>query len=145
MVFWSKMMKINELSLNKTQCAVLVKLLFILVFGLFTVNNAFALACKNANDGSAYLNDTIITATVPQTLPNGTVIWRSENRTMSIKCWKDQGMNGPIEAAAENVYTYPNPNWNFQPGYGITVGIVANGQTIDISNYRTQIPGVIVR
>ncbi|HGM5490614.1 TPA: hypothetical protein ACKP1B_002246 [Serratia fonticola] len=137
-------MKMSDLSWNKTQCAVVVKLFFILVVGLFTANNAYALACKNATDGSSYLNDALITATVPQTLPNGTVIWRSENRTMTIKCWKDQGTNGPTEAAAENVYTYPNPSWGFAYGYGITVGIVANGQTIDINNYRTIIPGVVV-
>ncbi|HEJ9059137.1 TPA: hypothetical protein SML50_003438 [Serratia fonticola] len=144
MEFWSKVMKMSEIKFKINLCGAVFKLLFLLIVGLFTSSHAYALACKNASDGSAFLTDNMITATVPQTLPNGTVIWRSENRTMTVKCWKDQGWNGPTEAAAENVYTYPNPGYYFQSGYGITVGIVANGQTIDINNYRTQVPGVIV-
>lgn len=137
-------MKISKLSFKINQYGVVFKLLFLLVFWLFTASNAYALICKNSADGSAYVTDNIISATVPQTLPNGTVIWRSGSRTMTVKCWKELGESGATWAAAENVYIYPNPDYSFLPGYGITVGIVANGQTIDINGSRVQIPGVIV-
>ncbi len=84
-------MKMSEIKFKINLCGAVFKLLFLLIVGLFTSSHAYALACKNASDGSAFLTDNIITATVPQTLPNGTVIWRSENRTMTVKCWKIRG------------------------------------------------------
>ncbi|MGL5389661.1 MAG: fimbrial protein [Serratia sp. (in: enterobacteria)] len=138
------MMRINKLISKIIRCRLVFKLLGLLVIGLFTANNAYALACKNATDGNAYLTDNLTSASVPKSAPNGTVIWRSENRTMTVKCWKDQAGNGGLEAEAENVYTYLNPYASFQRGYGISIGIVANGQTIDMNNYRMIIPNVIV-
>lgn len=116
--------------------AQMVKLLLLVGFSLIMANPAFALRCQSADNGTYSDIEPIGSIAVPQSVPDGTVIWRSENRTMDITCWKDQG--GP----AENVYLYPNPA-RVTLGPGLQYGIVLNGNTVDMTQYQIALPIVI--
>ncbi|WP_260515786.1 hypothetical protein [Serratia fonticola] len=112
------------------------KLLFVVGLSLLMSNPALALRCLSADNGAVVFSENIGSIAVPQSVPEGTVIWRSENRTMRVTCWKDQGGD------AENVYLYPNPY--AQPlGPGIEYGIILNGNTINMAQSKTMLPIVI--
>lgn len=115
----------------------LISLLFI---SLSASNNAFALKCANDANDSASLTDTISSIAVPQTAASGTVIWRSENRTMTVRCWKEGGSGS---TPAEAIYAYMNPK-NAAIGAGVSVGLVFNGQTMSTGVTRYLIPNAIV-
>ncbi|MGL5603161.1 MAG: fimbrial protein [Silvania sp.] len=111
----------------------LKKLIFIIGLSLLISNQALALRCQSADNGSLGFSENIGSIAVPQSVPDGTVIWRSENRTMRISCWKDRG------GEAENVYLYPNP-LRLPLATGIEYGIVLNGNTIDMNAYQVALP-----
>lgn len=96
-------------------------------------SSAFALRCQSADNGSLGFSENIGSIAVPQSVPDGTVIWRSENRTMRVTCWKDHQGN------AENVYLYPNP-LRLPLGAGIEYGIILNGNTVDMNAYQIPLP-----
>lgn len=110
--------------------------LFIIITLMLMTNSALALRCQSADNGSFGFSEPIGSIAVPQSVPDGTVIWRSENRTMNVTCWKDRG--GP----AENVYLYPNP-LRLPLATGIEYGIVLNGNNIDMNAYQVALPIVI--
>ncbi|CAI1708496.1 hypothetical protein [Serratia fonticola] len=112
------------------------KLLFVVGLSLLMSHQALALRCVNADDGATFFSENIGSIAVPQSVPDGTEIWRSENRTMRVTCWKDQG------GAAENVYLYPNPYYQ-RLGPGIDYGIILNGNPIDMSQTKTMLPNLI--
>lgn len=112
------------------------KTIFIVGLSLLFSNQALALRCQSADNGSFNFTENIGSIAVPQSLPDGTVIWRSENRTMNVTCWKDRA------GTAENVYLYPNPD-RVPLGAGIEYGIVLNGSDINMAAVQVPLPIVV--
>lgn len=117
----------------------MLRMLFLLCLSLFTMENAYALKCMNANDQTFAFVENIGSVAVPVTAPDGTLIWRSENRTMNVTCWKDFG------GSAEVPYAYFNPA-SASLGPGIRVGMNFNGTDVpDIfSAAKLAVPGVTI-
>lgn len=134
---------ITKVKLNN-QLQILLKLVAVLFISFFAATNAYALKCAQSGTGSTSFTENIGSIKVPQNMADGTVIWRSENRTMSVQCWKDRGLNGGPDAQAENAFYYINPD-NESLGNGIALGIIANGADYDFaSGPRVQVPNVTV-
>ncbi|KFK94087.1 MULTISPECIES: fimbrial protein [unclassified Serratia (in: enterobacteria)] len=125
---------------SKYKIIMLLKVLGLLLTCVFSIENAYALACANASDGTLRYEENIGSISVPQTLANGTTVWRSENRTMRVQCWKDRP-----QTTAENVYFYLNPN-SATLGSGVHIGVNLGGIDIpDVTNAQKQmVPNVVV-
>ncbi|AZD80196.1 fimbrial protein [Pseudomonas chlororaphis] len=98
--------------------------LFSLALLLVLTQKSFALAClkDDSQANAAVMINTSIA--VPNTLPKDTVLWRSENQSISVTCWQDG------TAPAEDVYLYLSPkDQSFtQLGPDMELGIGMNGQ-----------------
>lgn len=114
-----------------------IRTLLLISLSLLTMENAYALKCVNSADQSTKFVENIGSVALPVTAPDGTLIWRSENRTMSVTCWKDQG------GVPESPYAYFNPA-AASVGPGIRVGMNFMGIDIpDVINApRIIVPGV---
>ncbi|AZE17956.1 hypothetical protein C4K09_3497 [Pseudomonas chlororaphis subsp. aureofaciens] len=66
--------------------------LFSLALLLTLTQKSYALACKK--DGTQASDAVMINTTiaVPNTLPKDTVLWRSDNYSISVTCWQDRGL-----------------------------------------------------
>ncbi|MDB6143776.1 MAG: fimbrial protein [Pseudomonas sp.] len=83
---------------------------------------AFALVCKEQNSGSAVIQaDLGSTVAIPASVPEGTVVWRSDRVNAQIECYKD-GLQGQ----QEEVFIYLNPD-SLLVGEGIRAGLTLNG------------------
>ncbi|PXX76537.1 Pilin (type 1 fimbria component protein) [Pseudomonas sp. LAMO17WK12:I10] len=101
---------------------------------LLLTQKSYALACKK--DGTL-ASDAIMIFTsiaVPNTLPKDTVLWRSDNYSISMTCWQDNYGYGK-----EYVYFYLSPRdpGLTQLGPDLEVGIHLNGTDLRC----TQLPG----
>jgi hypothetical protein len=97
---------------------------------LLVSTQALALRCVNANDGSVAARDSITqNIPVPADASDGTLIWESPVRTISMTCSHDWSNN------AEGVYLYVNPTGS-APAGGTEVGIRYNGQVYTQSSGR---------
>ncbi|BBN55662.1 hypothetical protein TRE132_37870 [Pseudomonas chlororaphis subsp. aurantiaca] len=100
---------------------------------------SYALACKK--DGSQS-SDAITISTsiaVPNTLPKDTVLWRSDNYSISMTCWQD------IKADSEYVYFYLSPRDQSltQLGPDLELGVQLNGTDLrctQLARCRVQLP-----
>ncbi|UAN50285.1 hypothetical protein KGP26_21465 [Serratia sp. JSRIV002] len=127
-------------SINKKRSwSIMLRMLLLLCLSVLTMENAYALKCVNASDQSFSFVENIGSVAVPITAPNGTLIWRSENRTMTITCWKDFG------GTTESPYAYFNPA-SASLGAGIRVGMNFNGTDVPniFSASKLAVPGVRV-
>jgi type 1 fimbria pilin len=89
---------------------------------LLSPASAFALVCKEQNSGSALIQaDLGSTVAIPASVPEGTVVWRSERINTQIECYKD-GLQGQ----AEEVFIYLNPD-SLLIGEGIRAGLTLDG------------------
>ncbi|UQS88706.1 hypothetical protein M5C90_24305 [Pseudomonas chlororaphis subsp. piscium] len=98
---------------------------------------SFALACTGTDGATASVADISSTVAVPPTLPVGTVIWRSKQYSLDLKCWQDT-VFGP-----EYVYLYLNivdPGQS-QLGGQIEIGLNYNGQDYYCSSPSMQSGG----
>lgn len=103
-------------------------LILMLLSGLFTSQHVLALSCVNSADNSTSFNEAITTnIPVPQNVADGTIIWRSELRTMLLKCYLT------YPGGAEYVTAYFNPGRVTLPT-GLSLGVVFNGVDINSSN-----------
>jgi len=97
--------------------------LFLLALLLMLTQKSYALACKKDGDQSfdAIMINTSIA--VSNALPKDTVLWRSDNYSISMTCWQDR------EAGSEYVYFYLSPRDQglTQLGPDLEVGIHLNG------------------
>ncbi|OBY92031.1 fimbrial protein [Pseudomonas sp. AU11447] len=86
---------------------------------------SWALMCR-AMDGSSYLSEYIGPVSVPDTVPDGTIIWRSKTHVVPAKCWKlfDQHY-----LEDDPIYFYGNPAGLDATGWGIEFGLVYKQQT----------------
>lgn len=91
--------------------------------------------------GDYYLETTVAVA---NTMPKGTVVWRSPEQIMTLKCWQER------PAPAESVYFYASPEGNDALGDDIEVGINIDGRDYTYSSMtdskdgfmREPIPGL---
>ncbi|WIE50975.1 fimbrial protein [Pseudomonas sp. GM17] len=107
---------------------------------LILTQKSYALACKKDGTQAA---DTIMIFTsiaVPNSLPKDTVLWRSDNYSISMTCWQD--ISG---AGKEYVYFYLSPR---DPGLtklgpDLEVGIHLNGTDLrctQLAGCRVELP-----
>lgn len=80
----------------------------------------WAMVCKSVQGGS-YLSEYIGPVSVPDTVPDGTIIWRSKTHVVPADCWKVHDIhyeeNDPI-------YFYGNPAGLDATPWGIEFGLV---------------------
>ncbi|WP_315810248.1 fimbrial protein [Pseudomonas sp. C9-3] len=86
---------------------------------------SWAMICK-AMDGSNYLSEYIGPVSVPDTVPDGTIIWRSKTHVVPAKCWKVYDIH---YAEDDPIYFYGNPAGLDATGWGIEFGLVYKQQT----------------
>ncbi|CAI8813497.1 fimbrial protein [Pseudomonas chlororaphis] len=107
---------------------------------LVLTQKSYALACKK---NGTQATDAIMINTsiaVPNSLPKDTVLWRSDNYSISMTCWQDNGGYG-----AESVYFYLSPRdpGLTQLGPDLEVGIHLNGTDLrctQLAQCRVQLP-----
>ncbi|WP_092418951.1 fimbrial protein [Pseudomonas sp. NFPP07] len=107
---------------------------------LALTQKSYALACKK--DGTQASDAITINTTiaVPNTLPKNTVLWRSDNYSISVTCWQDNYGYGK-----EYVYFYLSPRDQGLTilGPDLEVGINLNGTDLrctQLSGCRVQLP-----
>lgn len=80
-----------------------------------------AMTCKTQGSGETVVRgDLSSSVAIPATLPDGSVVWRSERLDIGVVCARDQAGD------AEEVFLYLNPE-NLQIGQGIRAGMTLNG------------------
>lgn len=100
-------------------------LILILVSSLFTSQQVLALTCVLSTTNSTNFTESIANSiAIPQSVPDGTIVWRSELRILPVKCY----MTGAF--SAEAVKAYYNPA-NIAMPTGITLGANINGVNVD--------------
>ena len=91
-----------------------------------------AMTCKTQGTGETVVRaDLSSSVAIPATLPDGSVVWRSERLDVAVECSREA--SGP----AEEVVVYLNPE-NRQVGQGIRAGLTLNG--IDYLQSNGRIP-----
>src|SRR5471032_1672054 len=101
------------------------RLTLLLRLGLASLLLAFAqaswaLSCKSLTDGT-YLTEYIGPVSVPDTVPDGTIIWRSKTHVVPAKCWKVRDIHFRED---DPVYFYGNPAGLNATPWGIEFGLV---------------------
>jgi hypothetical protein len=110
---------------------------------MFFSKSGFALMCTNSDNGSVLFAETLTSAAVPVSEPDGTLVWRSTLKLLNISCiedWPDK------YSKEQSVYAYFNPN-NAAVGDGVNIGININGTDFpDIKSVGSKwlLPGVTV-
>lgn len=100
-------------------------LILILVSCLFTSQQVLALTCVLSTTSAVNFTESIANSiAIPQSVPDGTIVWRSELRILPVKCY----MTGAFSAEAVNAYY--NPASIAMPT-GITLGANINGVNVD--------------
>ncbi|WP_338801997.1 fimbrial protein [Pseudomonas sp. RSB 5.4] len=86
---------------------------------------SMALFCKSMTNGD-YLSEYIGPVSVPDSVPDGTIIWRSRTQVVPAQCWKPYDIH-----FAENdpIYFYGNPARLDATPWGIEFGLVYRGVT----------------
>lgn len=93
----------------------------ILLGSLLLPTTAMAMTCKTQGSGEAVIHaDLGSSVAIPATLPDGSVVWRSERLSIAVECAKEE-VGGP-----EEVFLYLNPE-NVEIGQGIRAGLTLNG------------------
>lgn len=81
---------------------------------------SWALLCKSENDGN-YLSEYIGPVSVPDTVPDGTIIWRSKTHVVPAKCFKLHDQHFDED---DPIYFYGNPAGLNATAWGIEFGLV---------------------
>jgi hypothetical protein len=103
-----------------------------LLITLLAPGCAFAVTCKTQGSGESVVRaDLSSTVAIPANLPDGSAVWRSEQLSLAIECWRDEP-GGP-----EDLFLYLNPD-NLQIGQGIRAGLTLSG--IDYLQTTGRIP-----
>lgn len=82
--------------------------------------SSWAMICK-ATDGSSILSEYIGPVSVPDTVPDGTIIWRSRTHVVPAHCWKVFDIH---YAEDDPIYFYGNPAGLDATPWGIEFGLV---------------------
>ncbi|MQR02496.1 fimbrial protein [Glaciimonas sp. GS1] len=102
----------------------LLQIMLLCGAGLFA-QSAAALQCSSLTDGS-YLTESIGPVSVPDSVPDGTIIWYSQTHVVPAKCWKDYMQ---YQNLVDDIYFYGNPNGLNTLGWGIEFGLLYKGVT----------------
>lgn len=78
---------------------------------------SWALVCKSSQGGS-YLSEYIGPVSVPDTVPDGTIIWRSKTHVVPADCWKVHDIHFQED---DPIYFYGNPAGLDATPWGIEV------------------------
>lgn len=81
---------------------------------------SWALVCKSA-DGGNYLSEYIGPVSVPDTVPDGTIIWRSKTHVVPAECWKVHDIHYQED---DPIYFYGNPAGLDATPWGIEFGLM---------------------
>ncbi|MGE8452876.1 MAG: fimbrial protein [Pseudomonadales bacterium] len=106
--------------------------LFLCLILIFS-GKSFALSCVGTDGQVEGSGDIASTVAVPPTLPVGSVIWRSQQYSVDLRCWQDTNFEG------EYVYLYLNiydPNQSMLGGQ-IEIGLNYHGR-----DYLCSSPGM---
>jgi hypothetical protein len=97
-------------------------MLSILLLSLLAPATGHAMVCKTQGSGQTAIRDDLSsTVAIPASVPNGEVVWRSEQLNVQVECAKDGQ-----QAIQEEIFIYLNPD-NLQVGQGIRTGLTLNG------------------
>lgn len=89
---------------------------------LLSPASCFALVCSVQGSGAPVLRgDLGSTVAIPESLPHGEVVWRSERQSVLIECAREDQ-----QAVAQEVFVHLNPD-NLNVGQGIRVGLSVGG------------------
>ncbi|AZC64068.1 fimbrial protein [Pseudomonas chlororaphis] len=114
------------------------QLVFLVLLFVLT-QKSYALACKKDSTQSNSVITINTSIAVPNALPKDTVLWRSDNYSVSITCWQDQ------MAGTEFVYFYLSPRDPSltQLGPDLELGINLNGADLrctQLERCRVRLP-----
>ncbi len=90
----------------------------VLTLGFSTAS--WALVCKSQTDGD-FLSEYIGPVSVPDTVPDGTIIWRSKTHVVPANCWKLRDIHYNED---DPIYFYGNPAGLNATAWGIEFGLV---------------------
>lgn len=92
-----------------------------------------AMTCKVQGTGETVIQAELSSdVAIPATLPDDSVVWRSERLTLAVECARE------APGGAEDVFIYLNPE-NQQIGQGIRAGLTLNGIDYLQSNGRVPV------
>lgn len=94
--------------------------LWVAVMVLGFSSASWAMLCKSVTDGN-FLSEYIGPVSVPDTVPDGTIIWRSKTHVVPAKCWKIHDIHF---AEDDPIYFYGNPAGLDATAWGIEFGLV---------------------
>ncbi len=101
-----------------------------ILLSLLLPATGMAMTCKTQGSGEVVIRaDLDSSVAIPASLPDGSVVWRSERLNIPVECARDQ------PGGAEEVFLYLNPE-NLQIGQGIRAGLTLNGVDYLQSNGR---------
>ncbi|RMU36321.1 hypothetical protein ALP31_05041 [Pseudomonas amygdali pv. morsprunorum] len=84
--------------------------------------SVFALVCTTQGGGETEIHDDLgSTVAIPESIPNGEVVWRSEPVNVQVECAKDGS-----QSVEEEIFIYLNPD-NRLIGQGIRAGMTLQG------------------
>lgn len=94
----------------------------VLWLALLSPASCFALVCSVQGSGAPVLRgDLGSTVAIPESLPQGEVVWRSERQSVLVECAREDQ-----QAVAQEVFVHLNPD-NLNVGQGIRVGLSLGG------------------
>lgn len=94
----------------------------VLLLALLSPASCFALVCSVQGSGAPVLRgDLGSSVAIPETLPHGEVVWRSERQSVLVECAREGQ-----QAVAQEVFVHLNPD-NLNVGQGIRVGLSVGG------------------
>ncbi|KPB52824.1 fimbrial protein [Pseudomonas tremae] len=94
----------------------------LLLLVMLTPASVFALVCTTQGAGETEVHEDLDSAVaIPESTPNGEVVWRSEPRAVQVECTRDGS-----QSTDEEVFIHLNPD-NREIGQGIRAGLTLNG------------------
>lgn len=94
----------------------------IVVLLMLSPNCVFALVCTTQGSGESEIHDDLnSTVAIPESIPSGEVVWRSEPLNVQVECAKDG-----LQSVEEEIFIYLNPD-NRVIGQGIRAGLTLRG------------------
>ena len=84
--------------------------------------STFAVVCTTQGTGETEIHDDLSsTVAIPESMPDGEVVWRSQPLTVQVECAREGW-----QPEAEEVFIYLNPD-NRSIGQGIRAGLTLQG------------------
>ncbi|MGX9742703.1 fimbrial protein [Pseudocitrobacter corydidari] len=108
---------------------------FVSLMLLFTSSSVMALEChKDSISGSTSERVNIGSVKIPNDVPDGTIVWRSEVMTSDFHCWSTTSKTDEYVY----IYTFPVVSSSAVMPDGIKFGIIYDGQGLGTDSDKTQ-------